>query len=114
MVLGFRNAVRCLIGLMEADGGALGADRVVNLPNAAYPVKEMIEALERVASEKGIGLGPITSRPDPAIEAIISSWPLAMDDARARSLGLPGDESLERVIEDYIEDFMMGRAAPPS
>lgn len=109
MVLGYRNAVRCLIGLMEADGGALGKDRVVNLPNSVYRVSEMIEALERVAAAKGIGLGPITPRPDPAIEAIISSWPLAMDDARARSLGLPGDESLERVIEDYIEDFGTGQ-----
>lgn len=105
MVLGFRSAVQCLIGLMEAEEGALGGDRVVNLPNKAFSVTQMIEALERVAADKGIGLGPITPRPDPAIEAIISSWPLAMDDARARSLGLPGDESLDRVIEEFIEDF---------
>ena len=68
----------------------------------------MIEALERVAAGKGIELGPITPCPDPAINAIISSWPLAMDDARARALGLPGDESLDRVIEDYMEDFGVG------
>ena len=108
MVLGFRSAVQCLIGLMEADGGALGKDRVVNLPSSVYKVSEMIEALERVAATKGIELGPITPCPDPAINAIISSWPLAMDDARARALGLPGDESLDRVIEDYIEDFGVG------
>ena len=108
MVLGFRNAVRCLTGLMEADGEDLGVDRVVNLPNAAYPVEEMIEALERVAGQKGIKLGPITPRPDPAIEAIVKTWPLVMDDSRARALGLPGDDGLDSVIEDYIEDFGVG------
>ena len=35
-------------------------------------------------------------------------------DARARALGLPADDGLERVIEDYIEDFMVGWDAPPS
>ena len=113
MVLGYRNAVAGLIGLMDADGVALGAalgtDRVVALPNNAYSVAEMIAALEAVAAAKGITLGPITPKPDPATEAIVTSWPLAMDDARARALGLPADESLERVIGDYIEDFGTGQ-----
>ncbi len=109
MVLGTRNAVAGLIGLMDADGDALGEDRVVGLPNNAYSVAEMIAALKAVATEKGIELGPITPRPDPATEAIVTSWPLVMDDARARALGLPADESLERVIGDYIEDFGTGQ-----
>ncbi len=106
MVLGFRNAVRGLIGLMDADGDALGGDRVVSLPNNAYSVTQMIAALEAVAAKKGIELGPITPRPDPATEAIVGSWPLVMDDARARALGLPADDGLEAVIEEYIEDFI--------
>ncbi len=106
MVIGYRAAVAGLTGLMEADGGKLGGDRVVALPNNAYSVTRMIEALERVAAEKGINLGPITPKPDAAIEAIVTSWPLAMDAARARALGLAQDESLDQIIRDYIEDFM--------
>ena len=106
MVIGYRAAVAGLTGLMEADVGSLGGDRVVSLPNNAYSVTQMIEALERVAAEKGIELGPITPKPDAAIEAIVTSWPLVMDGARARALGLPHDESLDRIIRDYIEDFM--------
>lgn len=109
MVLGTRNAVAGLIGLMDADGAALGSDRVVGLPNNAYSVAEMIAALKAVAADKGISLGPITPRHDPATEAIVTSWPLVMDDARARALGLPADESLERVIGEYIEDSGSGR-----
>lgn len=106
MVIGARDAVAGLIGLMDADSADLGNDRVVGLPNTAYSVARMIEALERVAAEKGITLGPITPRPDPTVEAIVQSWPKAMEDTRARKLGLPSDESLDDIIREYIEDFM--------
>jgi len=106
MVIGARNAISGLIGLMDADGGDLGADRVVNLPNSFYTVTEMIAALERIAAEKGITLGPITPKPDPATEVIVKSWPLAMQDSRALALGLPKDDSLEAIISEYIEDYL--------
>ena len=105
MVIGTRTAVAGLTGLMEAPGGNLGGDRVVALPNTAYAVTEMIEALERVAAEKGMTLGPVTPKLDSTIEAIVKSWPLAMDDTRARALGLPADESLDAIIREYLEDF---------
>jgi len=106
MVIGARSAIAGLTGLMDADGEGLGADRVVNLPNNAYAVTDMIAALERVAAENGITFGPVTPKPDPAIEAIVKSWPLAMEDSRARALGLPADESLEAIIREYIVDWL--------
>jgi nucleoside-diphosphate-sugar epimerase len=106
MVIGARSAIAGLTGLMDADGEGLGADRVVNLPNNAYAVTDMIAALERVAAENGITFGPVTPKPDPAIEAIVKSWPLAMEDSRARALGLPADESLEAIIREYIADWL--------
>ena len=106
MVIGARSAIAGLTGLMDADGEGLGADRVVNLPNNAYAMTDMIAALERVAAENGITFGPVTPKPDPAIEAIVKSWPLAMEDSRARALGLPADESLEAIIREYIADWL--------
>ena len=88
---------------------AIGGDRVIALPNTAYSVTQMIEALERVAAGKGIEPGPVTLKPDPAIEAIVTSWPLVMDTTRARALGLPPDASLDQIIRDYIEDFGTGQ-----
>jgi len=105
MVIGYRAAVAGLIGLLDADADDLGRDRVIGLPNNVYSVAEMIAALEAVAEARGIDLGPITPAPDPAVEAIVTSWPQAMDDTRARKLGLPGDESLNAIIEEYLEDF---------
>ena len=107
-VLGQRNCVEGLIVLHEADGAALGDDRAVNLPSATYAVSEMIEALKRVAAANGRALGPITVRPDAAVERIIAGWPTWTEADRALALGCPADESLDRVIQDYIDDFLGG------
>ena len=105
-LLGYRNAIEGLIRLHEADGAAIGGDRALSLPARSYSVAEMIEGLERVAAASGITLGPITPRPDPAIERIVAGWPSGWDSARADALGLPNDESLDGVIQDFIDDFL--------
>ena len=97
------------IGLHEADGEAIGEDRAVVLPSVTYTVEEMIAGVKRVAAANDIEPGPITVRPDPAIEAIVAGWATHREAPRAGAPGLPGDESLDRVIQDYIDDFMPGR-----
>jgi nucleoside-diphosphate-sugar epimerase len=105
-VLGIRNCVEGLIALHQADGGAIGDDRALNLPNISASVTDMIDALTRVAAEDGRTLGPITPRPDPAVQAIIDGWPIALEADRALALGLPRAESLDHIIREYIEDYL--------
>jgi nucleoside-diphosphate-sugar epimerase len=105
-VLGYRNCVKGLIALHEAEGAALGDDRAVGLPAINCTVADMIAALRGVAEAKGIELGPITVEPDPVIEKIVATWPHRIDASRALALGLPLDGSLDRIVEDYIEDFL--------
>jgi nucleoside-diphosphate-sugar epimerase len=105
-VLGHRNCAAGFIALHDADGAVLGDDRAVNLPGVSYSVGEMAAAVGRVAAARGRDLGPITVEPDPAIEAIVATWPAETGWDRARALGLPVDDGLERVIEDYIDDFL--------
>jgi hypothetical protein len=64
---------------------------------------------KRVAAANNIEPGPVTVRPDPVIEAIVAGWPTHSEAPRAEALGLPNDESLDRVIQDYIDDFMPAR-----
>ena len=106
MLLGYRSAVQGFLAVHDADGDAIGTDRSVGLPNKAYAVAEMIEALERVAREEGIKLGSITRRRDEQVEAICGSWPLKMDAAKAKALGCPEDADLDSVIRGFIEDFL--------
>jgi nucleoside-diphosphate-sugar epimerase len=108
-LLGYRNCVRSFIALHEADGAAIGPDRIMNLPSASYSVAEMVEAVKRAAERHGIGLGPITVSPDPVVQKIVDGWAKDAGSDRARALGLPFDESLDHVVEDYIEDFWVKR-----
>jgi len=105
-VLGYRNIVEGILALHELPGGKLGDDRAVSLPAMDVMVADMIGALKRVAHNRK--LGDITVKPDPFIEAIVNSWPKASEDARALSLGLPKDQSLDDVVRNYIEDYDHG------
>ncbi len=108
-MLGYRNCVKSFIALHEADGAAIGDDRALNLPSRAYSVQQMIDAVKRVAEKHGITLGPITMAPDPAIQKIVDGWARDASCDKARALGLPFDESIDRVVEDYLEDFWQKR-----
>ncbi|MCH8002674.1 MAG: NAD-dependent epimerase/dehydratase family protein [Proteobacteria bacterium] len=103
-VLGYRSAVAGFIALHEAAPEALGDDRTVNFPSLSVTVEEMIAALRRVAGNRH--LGEITHQPDPAIAAIVATWPVATEFARAGALGLPVEDSLDDIVRAYIEDFL--------
>ena len=103
-VLGYRSAVAGFIALHEAAPEALGDDRTVNFPAHAVTVAEMIAALKRVAGDRL--LGEITVEPDAAIEAIVATWPVQTEFARAAALGLPIEDGLDDIVRAYIEDFL--------
>lgn len=105
-VLGYRNGIDGLIKLMELDGAELGTDRAVGLPSRTFSVADSIAALEQVAAARGVALGPIIDQVDPAVSAIVAGWPTRTEGARALALGLAQDDSLEQVINDYIDDFV--------
>ncbi|MBT3906410.1 MAG: NAD-dependent epimerase/dehydratase family protein [Rhodospirillaceae bacterium] len=104
--LGHRNTVEGIITLMELDGDKLGSDRAVFLPSRSFSMHECVAAMEKVAAARGIKTGDVVDKPDPLIQTIISGWPTEIDSSRGLALGLPQDQSLEQVIEDYIDDFM--------
>jgi nucleoside-diphosphate-sugar epimerase len=100
---GYRTLVDNLVLLHEAESSALGDDRSCNLPAIAVTVEEMIAALRRTADRP---LGPITVRPDPAILEIYRGWARCSAFPRATTLGLAVDESLDRIIRTYIDDYL--------
>ncbi len=105
-VIGARTCIDGIIGLHEVDGDLLGDDRALNLPNLDCTVADMVSAVERVAKARGMVLGPITDHPDPEIRAIVSTWATHMSADRALTLGLPSDDSLDQVIDNFIDDFL--------
>ncbi|WP_193368281.1 D-erythronate dehydrogenase [Pelagibius marinus] len=103
-VLGYRAIVGGFIALHEADGADLDDDRAFSLPSFTVTVRDMIDALRRVAGDRK--LGEIVFKPDPFIQRICDGWPKDASYERATKLGLPKDASLEAIVENYIEDYL--------
>lgn len=100
------TAVACFIALHELPGSALGRNRIVNAPGVSVTVREMVSSLERVAGHRVAKR--IRWQRDERIEKIVATWPGAWDTARARSLGLPEDESFDAIVFAYLREI--GRA----
>ncbi|MBL4906707.1 MAG: NAD-dependent epimerase/dehydratase family protein [Sneathiella sp.] len=105
-MLGYRRCVDSFIALHEIEGRQLGEDRAVGLRNRSYSVADMIDAVERVAAKNDIMLGDISVKPNPAIEAIVRGWATHLESSRAEKIGLPIDDSLDQVVQDFIDDFL--------
>ena len=105
-LLGYRSCVQSFIHLAELPADVLGDDRAVFLRNQGHTVHEMIETLKEVAQRNNLVLGKITMSHDPVVAKIIQGWPSQIDAARAERLGFPADTDLDRVVQDFIDDFM--------
>jgi D-erythronate 2-dehydrogenase len=99
VLIGTDTAVAGLARLGEIDAAALGDDVALGLPGLRVTVAGMAEALAEVGGPAAAAL--LDWEPDPAIEAIVAGWPGELDDSRARSLGLPGDEDLASIVRAY-------------
>jgi nucleoside-diphosphate-sugar epimerase len=94
---------RTLEGIIRAgtvSDPAWGSRTAMNLPALSTTPAEMAAALDRVA-------GPGTSAlirwaEDPAIAAVVRSWPARFETARAHRLGLTADRSFDDIIREYI------------
>lgn len=104
VVAGYRSVVDNLIELHDVDGASLGDDRTINLPNRKVSLAEMAASLARASG--GRRLGKITVSPDPFVEKIVAGWPVGLDAARAKKLGLTDAGSVETVISEYIADYL--------
>ena len=97
-----RAAVGFFLHAAELDLGAVGLRRNLTLPGVAVTVGEQIEALTRVAGAEVAGL--IRDVPDPAVWAIVQTWPRRFAAQRAQALGFRAEESFEQILRAYIED----------
>jgi len=97
-----RGAIDAIVAGAALSGDALGSQRAINLPGVSVRVGEMIAALEQVGGTQAVAR--ITHAPDPAIEAIVCSWPAAWDTSRAARLGFRGDPDFLSIVRAYAED----------
>jgi nucleoside-diphosphate-sugar epimerase len=97
-----RRVVAALAHALELPGVALGANRSLQVPGFSVSVGEMAAALRRAGGEATYRR--ITWQPDPAVQRIISSWPMALATPRADALGFERDSGIDEAVRFFIED----------
>ncbi|MCW8085258.1 NAD-dependent epimerase/dehydratase family protein [Sabulicella glaciei] len=97
-----RRVAQALRTLHDLPGAALGPTRAINLPALTATPAEMAEALPRHAA--GRTLGRVAWAPDPALQAVVDGWPRRFQSAAATRLGLPGAETLDDIIRDFLRE----------
>lgn len=99
-----RQAIECLIHGHDLGIEAFGERPVLNLPGVSVTVREMVDALAKVAGEAATR--HIRWETDPSIQRIIHSWPKRWNMSRARALGFTGDANFESIVRAFIKDDM--------
>jgi D-erythronate 2-dehydrogenase len=96
------KAVGGLLCAATSTAGAWGGRSAVNLPALTVTVADMVAALERVAGPEASGL--IDWVPDPAVAAIVSTWPARFRSERAARLGLVPDPDFGAIIGMHLAE----------
>ena len=92
--------IRNIAALAALPPAALNDAVPVNLPGITVTPREMLAELGRRCGAAAVDL--VKHAPDPAIEAIVASWPSRFDTTRATNLGLTGDEGIGAVVQQHL------------
>jgi len=96
-----RAATAWLLHAGGMDSSALGLDRGINPPGISVTIRQLVAGLDEVRP----GAPALVKRaPDPAIEAIVGTWPPLFTPVRALSLGFAPHESVVELIRAFIAD----------
>jgi len=96
------RAISGLLCAATSSDQAWGGRTAVNLPALTVTVAEMTSALERAAGPDACTL--IDWIPDPAVAAIVTSWPARFRTDRAARLGLAPDPDFDSIIKMHIAE----------
>jgi len=100
-ILSPRRVVEAFVHALELPSSAWPTTRVVNLPGITLSVREMIEAMGRVAGRRTMDL--VKFKPDARIQAIVKTWPIRFRTERADAMGFKADADFDSIVRDHIE-----------
>ncbi|MSQ20830.1 MAG: SDR family oxidoreductase [Betaproteobacteria bacterium] len=96
------RAIDAFMHAHDLPAAAWGSYRVVNLPGITATVREMVDALGRIAGRERAAL--VQDVPDERIRAIVKTWPTKLRTPRANAMGFKADPDIEAVIRAHIAD----------
>lgn len=72
---------------------------VVNLPGLTVTPAQMLASLERAGG--AAARARVRCEIEPRVADVVSTWPGALDDRRARRLGFSADQDFDAIVEQY-------------
>lgn len=101
-VLSPRRVIEALIHAHEIPAERWGMNRVLNPPGRTVSMSEALDAVRRLGG--AAAAARVSFEPDPFIMNIVAGWPTAFDTPRAHALGFQADESIDAIVQAFIED----------
>ncbi len=101
-----RRTVDGLVRAAEVDEETWGGRTAMNLPALTTTPREMAAALDRVCGEPRSDLIDWTA--DPAVAAIVRTWPARFRTDRADRLGLDPEPSFDEIVRAHADSVARG------
>jgi nucleoside-diphosphate-sugar epimerase len=100
-ILSPKRVVEAFIHAHELPASAWPSSRVVNLPGITLSVREMIDAMGRVAGKESVERVKFVA--DARIQGIVKTWPVRFKTERALAMGFKADTDFDSVVRDYLD-----------
>jgi nucleoside-diphosphate-sugar epimerase len=89
-----------LIHAAQVPATELDGRRAVSLPGLTVTPAQMLASLERAGG--AAARARVRCEIDPHVARVVSAWPGALDDRRARQLGFSADRDVDGVVQQYL------------
>jgi nucleoside-diphosphate-sugar epimerase len=106
-ILSPRRVVEAFVHAHDLPSSAWPTTRVVNLPGITLSVRQMIEAMGRVAGAETVKR--VKFVPDARIEGIVRTWPVRFATDRANAMGFKADPDFDSIVRDHIANEKAAR-----
>ena len=100
-ILSPKRVVEAFLHAHDLPADAWPSSRVVNLPGITLSVREMIDAMGRVAGKDAVSR--VKFVPDARIQGIVKTWPVRFRTDRALAMGFTADPDFESAVRDYLQ-----------
>jgi D-erythronate 2-dehydrogenase len=95
-----RRTIDGIVRAAAVSDAAWGSRTAMTLPGLTTTPGAMAQAMDRVAGYAASDLIDWTE--DPAIAAIVTSWPARFETRRAHALGLRAEQSFDDIVREYL------------
>jgi nucleoside-diphosphate-sugar epimerase len=99
-ILSPRRVVEAFVHAHDLPASAWPSTRVVNLPGITLTVREMLDAMGRVAGRETVER--VKFVPDARIQGIVKTWPVRFRTERADAMGFKADADFDSIVRDHI------------